>query len=155
MGFVRAVVVCLWKFIDFRGRAPRSEFWCYSAFWTLSCSITSYQLQVHNSVALASGNYAALLGANSLVLLVPIALLVPFAAVAVRRLHDINISGWWLISATVPVPVLDLVVVGAQVVCFARPGTVGENRYGPDPRQMHRVRSRALAGRHELEISPQ
>jgi uncharacterized membrane protein YhaH (DUF805 family) len=155
MGFLRAVAVCLWKSIDFHGRAPRSEFWYYSGFWTLACAFTSVQLNAHNSAALSAGNYAALLGAHSLVLLVPIVLLVPFAAVAVRRLHDINVSGWWLISATVPVPIVDLVVVGAQVVCFARPGTVGENRYGPDPRQVHRLRRGTRAARHELEMSPQ
>jgi uncharacterized membrane protein YhaH (DUF805 family) len=135
MAFFKAVFVCLWKCADFRGRARRSEFWCYSLFWTLSCTVATLQLQASGPVALKTPSLATLFGSHAWWVLLPIALLVPFAAVAVRRLHDINVSGWWLLSATVPVPVVDLFIVGAQVFCFARPGTVGDNRYGPDPRQ--------------------
>ena len=138
MGCVRAVLTCLWKCVDFRGRAPRREFWSYSVFWTLSVAFTTQQLGAQGSAALKAGHYAALLGPHALIVLVPLALLVPFAAVAVRRLHDINVSGWWLVSASVPIPVVDLFVVGAQVFCFARPGTEGDNHYGPDPRLAYR-----------------
>lgn len=133
MAFVRSVLVCLWKSVDFRGRAPRREFWSYSLFWTLTCAFSSYLLGYQGSSAMKTGNYAAMLGSHALIVLLPLVLLVPFAAVAVRRLHDIDVSGWWLVSASVPIPVVGLVIVGAQVFCFARPGTVGANHYGPDP----------------------
>lgn len=139
MRFVRAVLTCLWKCVDFRGRARRSEFWCYSAFWTLSVAVAVHQLGAQCSAAMKTGNYAALLGPYASVMVVPVLLLVPFVSVAVRRLHDIDVSGWWLVSGAVPIPVVDLFVVGAQVFCFARPGTEGENRYGPDPRQPRRA----------------
>jgi len=158
MAFVQSVLVCLWKSVDFRGRAGRCEFWSYSVFWTLSCAVASYQLGAQGFAGvLNAGPHSALLGAHALIVLVPVALLVPFAAVAVRRLHDINVSGWWLISASVPVPVLDLFILGAQVFCFARPGTVGANRYGPDPRVRAAVRvpsRRVSSPRHSPRRSP-
>lgn len=121
--------------MDFCGRARRSEFWHFVLFWTAACGTTGQVLSAQNAAALAAGHYAVLLQPHNLVILVPLVLLLPFAAVAVRRLHDVGVSGWWLLSATVPVPVLDVFIVGAQVFCFARPGTVGDNQYGPDPRR--------------------
>lgn len=148
MAFVRSVLVCLWKSVDFRGRASRAEFWSYSVFWTLSCAVASYRLGAYASPTGASlSQYSAMLGEHVLVVLVPVVLLVPFAAVAVRRLHDINVSGWWLISASVPVPVVDLFIVGAQVICFARPGTAGANRYGPDPTARATARASSRSAR--------
>jgi len=55
-------------------------------------------------------------------------LLVPGLAVMVRRLHDINKSGWNVLISIIP-------LVGSIwiIVLLATKGTVGENRYGPDP----------------------
>lgn len=131
MGFVTAVFTCLSKSVDVRGRAPRREFWAFLVFWIAVAVAAALVLEIpHGPVTTASALKAL---ASAPVLLIPLALLVPLVAVAVRRLHDIDLSGWWLISAAAPVPVLDLLIVSAQVVCFTRPGTVGANRYGPDP----------------------
>lgn len=130
MGVVAAVVTCLRKSMDFRGRARRSEFWSFIVFWVVTCVLCVVAFEPGP----VSSRRALQMLLNAPILLIPLVLLVPLAAVAVRRLHDINVSGWWLLSAGVPIPVVDVLVVGAQVYCFARPGTVGENRYGPDPR---------------------
>ena len=115
MGFAVDIFACLKKTTDFRGRSRRREFWAFVAFWV----VVAVGCALVKSLA---------------VLALTAALAVPLAAVAVRRLHDIGLSGWWLVSAAAPVPVLDLLIVGAQVVCFAKQGTAGPNRYGPDPR---------------------
>jgi uncharacterized membrane protein YhaH (DUF805 family) len=55
------------------------------------------------------------------------ALLVPAIAISVRRLHDIDRTGWWvLIGATIIGHILLL-------VWFCTKGTAGRNRFGPSP----------------------
>lgn len=132
MGFATAILTCFRKSADFSGRARRLEFWSFVVFWigaAVAC-VLAFEVPAHPFTAAG----AMKLLAAAPVLLVPVALTIPLAAVAVRRLHDINLSGWWLLSAGVPIPVVDVLIVGAQVFCFAKPGTVGDNRYGPDPR---------------------
>ena len=62
-------------------------------------------------------------------LLICLALVIPSLAVGVRRLHDTNRSGWWLLIAFIP-------ILGALalLVFFVLPGTVGSNTYGEDPK---------------------
>ena len=57
---------------------------------------------------------------------------IPSLAVGVRRLHDINRTGWWLLLWLVPVSVVGGIVL---VVWACRRGDAGPNKYGPDPRQ--------------------
>ena len=60
--------------------------------------------------------------------LVDLALLLPSLAVGVRRLHDIDKSGWWLLIVIIPIIGWVLLLVW---VCTK--GTLGPNRFGPDP----------------------
>lgn len=53
---------------------------------------------------------------------------IPGITVSVRRLHDKDRSGWWLFIALVP-----LIGVLVLLYWFATRGTLGENRFGPDP----------------------
>jgi uncharacterized membrane protein YhaH (DUF805 family) len=133
MGFAADVFVCLKKTADFRGRARRREFWSFLIFWIAAAVASALAFEIPHGPLNPTLALKALAAAP--VLLIPLTLLMPLAAVAVRRLHDIGLSGWWLVSAAAPVPVLDVFIVGAQVICFAKAGTAGPNRYGPDPRQ--------------------
>jgi uncharacterized membrane protein YhaH (DUF805 family) len=67
------------------------------------------------------------LGRGEIVVVAFIALLVPTLAITVRRLHDVNRSGWWSPLALLPLvwPVLSEFV--------AHPGARQPNRYGPPP----------------------
>jgi uncharacterized membrane protein YhaH (DUF805 family) len=58
-----------------------------------------------------------------------LAVLIPSLAVSVRRLHDTDRSGWWLLISLIP-------IIGAIVliVFAAQEGTSGENRFGSDPK---------------------
>jgi uncharacterized membrane protein YhaH (DUF805 family) len=58
-------------------------------------------------------------------------LLLPGFSFYIRRLHDFNASGWWSILSLVP-----LVGLGFLILLLVRTGTVGDNRFGPDPRQL-------------------
>jgi uncharacterized membrane protein YhaH (DUF805 family) len=55
-------------------------------------------------------------------------ILLPSIAVGVRRLHDIDKSGWWLLIGFVPI--LGMIVL---IIFAVRPGTEGPNRFGPAP----------------------
>jgi len=84
MDLQEAVRVCFAKYLDFEGAASRSEFWWFFLFTGV----------VSGVLALVS---------NTLSGLFSLAVLLPFIAVAVRRLHDTNRSGWWLLICFLPV----------------------------------------------------
>ncbi len=60
-------------------------------------------------------------------------------AVAVRRLHDRNLSGWWYLAATLFgfIPVIGFLGSIAFLVVMLLPGTDGPNRFGEDPKDPH------------------
>ena len=61
--------------------------------------------------------------------------------IVVRRLHDQNRSGWWLLLFCVPV----VGIVWLLIWCLFIPGTNGENRFGPDPRPITRSETQGLS----------
>jgi len=88
-----AVRQCLRKYATFSGRATRAEFW----WWSLACYLAIVV------VTLLDGVLSAVLIALGVPFFSPLGLLLavgaflPSLAVAVRRLHDIGKSGWWLL----------------------------------------------------------
>jgi len=121
------------NYVGFSGRARRKEYWMF----TLFSLIASILLGI-GDVVLGTFNEASgwgLLGALYL-----LAVFLPSVAVSVRRLHDIDKSGWWLLLILVP-------LVGALVLLvFAiMEGTRGDNRFGPDPKSIEEDGMPALA----------
>jgi uncharacterized membrane protein YhaH (DUF805 family) len=111
----------LTKYADSSGRAPRAEYW-----WFYLLSVVAYIVATILDSILGNGGA---LGSYGLVsILVMLALLVPSLAAGVRRLHDTDRSGWWLLIVLIP-------LVGAIVllVFLVLEGTRGDNRFGPDP----------------------
>jgi len=112
MDFATAVkTVVMQKYANFSGRAIRSEYW-----WFILAYIIAY-------LVLAIVDYV--LGAQLLTAILSLALIIPSIAVGVRRLHDLDKSGWWLLLGFVPIVGLIL------IYWFAQPGTPGANRFGP------------------------
>ncbi|WP_334375587.1 DUF805 domain-containing protein [Bradyrhizobium sp. AZCC 1719] len=74
------------------------------------------------------------------ILLVLLVLLWPLIAVTVKRLHDLNVSGWWLLAA-LATPVISsvtsvsgwIITLLAVAVLSVLPGASGDNRFGRDP----------------------
>jgi uncharacterized membrane protein YhaH (DUF805 family) len=83
MDITEAIKTCFSKYATFKGRASRSEYW----WWTLF-------------VVLAT--VGASLVSDRLSGLVSLGTLLPFLAVAARRLHDIGKSGWWQLVGFIP-----------------------------------------------------
>lgn len=132
MSFAESVRTVLSKYATFSGRARRSEFWWFALFVAVINIVLSAL-----AAALGGATPDPVTGQTSaggaavgiLSLLVGLALLLPGLAVTVRRLHDTDRSGWWWFIALVP-------FVGAIVLLVFEllPGTVGPNRFGPDPK---------------------
>ena len=102
------------KYADFTGRAPRAEFWWYF----LAVIIASIVARIIDNILGMSlmGPYGPL----SLILM--LGLLVPNIAVGVRRLHDTDRSGWWILLPVVPY-CLAFVLGGAAMMGGAATGS--------------------------------
>ncbi len=116
VGFGTAVSSGLSKYASFSGRARRSEFWWFFLFSVL--------------VVVAGLLVDALVGTNGIFYgLAVLAVFLPNLAVAVRRLHDIDKSGWSFFLYIIPTAGF---VIATMFNC--RQGTRGPNQYGADPK---------------------
>ncbi len=110
---INALKTCFKKYADFSGRASRSEYW----FFYLAIFL----------IGLILGVIDVMVGTNALSALWNLAVLVPSLAVAVRRLHDTDRSGWNLLWLLLP-------VVGAIVLLvFFCSASKAPNKYGEGP----------------------
>jgi len=66
-------------------------------------------------------------------------LLVPAVSVTIRRIHDVDRTGWWVLIAFVP-------IIGAilLLIWFCQRGTQGPNKFGPDPFELDVARQPAF-----------
>ncbi|MGZ5017203.1 MAG: DUF805 domain-containing protein [Methylobacter sp.] len=109
------------KYADFNGRARRKEYW----FFFLISTVISIFLAVIDDFTGAISEEA---GIGLLSGLYALAVLIPGLSVTVRRLHDTNRSGWWILIGLIP-------VIGgiALLICMVLDSTPGSNQYGPNP----------------------
>jgi uncharacterized membrane protein YhaH (DUF805 family) len=115
--------VPLQKYADFSGRARRMEYWM---FFVLNMGVSVVASLVDGITGMA-GMIGGIYG--PLQLITALGLLIPGIAVAVRRLHDQDKSGWWLLLIFIP-----LLGALALIVFMFLEGTKGDNQYGPDPK---------------------
>jgi uncharacterized membrane protein YhaH (DUF805 family) len=122
MTFSEAIRTCFSKYVDFSGRAARSEYWWFILFIALGNIVLSF-VDAAIFGRSVDGQTVSILGA-----IWSLALLLPAIAVGVRRLHDRDMTGWWLLLYLIP-------VLGALVLLFffVQSGTNGANRFGLDP----------------------
>ena len=124
MNMQTAVKTVLGKYATFSGRASRSEFW----WFTLAVLILSIIVSIIDGAVVAP-----MLGFEAfadeagepLRVIESLVLLLPSLAVAVRRLHDIDRSGWWYLIIVIP-------IIGPLVLLYwyIQPGTDGSNQFG-------------------------
>ena len=105
MTFFDAIKTCFSKYASFNGRAKRSEFWWFMLFYLLvTCA-------------------AAMIG-DTVYGLACLAFLLPTLAVSVRRLHDTDHNGWWILLSIIPLANFLL------LYWYCISGTEGANEYG-------------------------
>ena len=117
MTFSESVSTCLLKkYADFEGRARRSEYWWFMLF----------QLLVSVGIGIATGMLGlSEVTSGGLSLLFSLVMLLPSIAVAARRLHDVNRSGWWQLIAFTIIGMIPL------IIWLCLPGDAQANDYGP------------------------
>jgi len=111
------------KYAVFSGRARRAEYWYFVLFNIIVAIVLSL-------IDTLLGTFDILRGVGLLSSLYGLAVLIPTLAVTVRRLHDIDRSGWWIFINLIPL--IGFIVL---LVFAVTDGTPGSNRYGPNPKE--------------------
>ncbi|KMS53479.1 membrane protein [Novosphingobium barchaimii LL02] len=135
------------RYADFRGRSRRMEFWSFTLLnvivyavivilaLAMGLSFSAFENLENGQAPSAAfgGGFMVLVGVGGLYAL---ATLVPNIAVAVRRLHDRDMSGWWYLGFSVlgMIPFVGWIASIAFLVILFLPGTPGHNRFGADPK---------------------
>jgi uncharacterized membrane protein YhaH (DUF805 family) len=116
------------KYAEFNGRARRREYWMF-ALVNMVIILAVEAVSFGMLTATKSSAFGFLLG--GLMILYCLAVLIPSLSVAVRRLHDIGMSGWLLLICLVP-------GIGGLVllVLFLLDSNPGPNQYGPNPKAL-------------------
>ena len=156
------------RYADFSGRSRRMEFWMWQLFQVIVYFVVIILVMMAGGGAMMAGDPSALAAAGGGIMIVLLlyglyclAIIIPSIAVAVRRLHDTNRTGWWVLGPIVPYFVMILLGMMAMsspdsaglvgvlaLVCmlavlalgltlfifYVLEGTKGPNQYGPDPK---------------------
>jgi uncharacterized membrane protein YhaH (DUF805 family) len=104
------------KYTVFDGRAHRTEYWMFVLFNVIITIVLGLIDRLVGISGVLSGIYG-------------LAVLIPGIAVGIRRLHDTNRSGWWLLISLVPV--IGTIVL---IVFMVQDGQPDTNQYGPNPK---------------------
>lgn len=115
-------LVALKKYAVFQGRARRKEYWYFILFYIL----------IYIGLSIIEGMFG---GSGSsgqggiLTAVFTLGMLIPSLSVGVRRLHDTNRSGWWVLISLIP-------IVGVFILIYftVQDGQSGTNRFGPNPK---------------------
>lgn len=105
-------------YCDFKGRARRKEYWMFT-LWIIIVAIIAAIIDV--ALGFPEG--------GPFVLILSLVSILPSLGLTVRRLHDINYSGWWYFINFIP-------LIGGLILLFLtiKKGDKGPNQYGPDPK---------------------
>jgi uncharacterized membrane protein YhaH (DUF805 family) len=112
MSFSEAVKSGFDHYATFDGRASRPAFWWWVLFGIL--------------VAIAANIVDAIIGVQIFSIVVSLGLLLPNISVSIRRLHDTDRSGWWILIGLIPL--IGLIVL---LVFYVQKSDPGDNSYGP------------------------
>ncbi|MDR2653138.1 MAG: DUF805 domain-containing protein [Prevotellaceae bacterium] len=161
-------IKALQHYADFSGRASRKEYWMFVLVHCLvilglfvfalilGMMLTpaySQEIPVQGSTAVGHNTFIPFGGL--LILLYLLGTMIPALAVAVRRLHDINKNGWWILTGLAPSVIHNIMLYGFGInniglvllmsfistagciwllVLLCIDGAAGDNRYGHDPK---------------------
>jgi len=117
MNIQTSIKTCFNKYAAFSGRASRSEYWFFVLFGFLG-AIVAIIIDVMILGYNMENEYTPINSIFSLVLIIPT------AAVACRRLHDVNKSGWWQLIGITIIGLIPL------MIWFCSEGTKKDNSHG-------------------------
>ncbi len=103
------------QYVNFEGRATRTQYWMYVLFYVILSVVVSI-----------IGAFLGETVSKILSALLSLGLLLPTLAIAARRLHDTDRSAWWLLLL---LPVINFIGGIVLLVFFCLPSTEGANRF--------------------------
>ncbi|PAF53847.1 hypothetical protein BKH42_03705 [Helicobacter sp. 13S00482-2] len=116
------------NYVNFEGRANRAEYW-----WVVLCNVIIYLVCIFLGLMIAgfqgdeiTANLVFSMGIGIILMWIyGLATIIPSISLTVRRLHDINLSGWLCLLGLIP-------YIGGLIVFIMTliKGTEGENKYG-------------------------
>lgn len=115
-------ITVLKNYAGFSGRAGRREYWMFFLIYVL----------IYTALAVLAGILPSALATifSILIVVFGLGLIIPSIAVGVRRLHDTDHSGWWMLISLIPLAGLYLLYL------LMIEGTPGANRFGDSPMGM-------------------
>lgn len=138
-GFVmESMIIPLRRYAEFDGRSSRSEYWLFALFQLLVICASAALFFLLGFVTM--DEWGGITGIGGLLLaIMGLAYLglffIPGIAVAIRRWHDLDQSGWFVLLFIVlnAIPYIGVISSIVNLVWFCMPGTSGPNKYGEDP----------------------
>ena len=125
LNFFDAIKICFKKYLVVEGRASRSEYW----WWTLFAIIFALTCEFLNIVMMVQfGN-----GPYGLFWFVSWIVTIPGITVSVRRLHDIDKSGWWILISFTVIGLIPLFIWAITE------GSKKNNRFGDYPLKLKEI----------------
>ena len=123
-------IEALQKYAVFNGRSRRSEFWYFQLF-NLLFGLGITLVFGFIGLALSGGNEnSAVYVGDAANIVFALATLLPAIGVRIRRLHDTDKSGWWVLLGLVPF------IGGIVLIVFCvQDSQPGSNQYGPNPKE--------------------
>jgi uncharacterized membrane protein YhaH (DUF805 family) len=113
MNFIEAVKSVFKNYANFNGRASRAEYWWFFLFsGVVAVALTFLDLSINGGDTEKVGITGTIFSLGTIV---------PSIAVAVRRMHDVGKSGWYIL-----IPLYNLILACTE-------GQKGDNEYGSDP----------------------
>nr|WP_321359488.1 DUF805 domain-containing protein [uncultured Hyphomonas sp.] len=136
VSFPDAIKMFFARYTDFQGRSMRSEYWWVYLFNMILALIWVILFFVLGGINLNTEQVSPFgFILIALIVIYGLAIIIPGIALFVRRLHDINQTGWIYLGLMVAsmIPVLNIIASIVMIVIACIPGTRGPNKYGPDP----------------------
>ena len=130
MNFTDAVKAYFLKWNDFRSRSSRSEYWWATLFVTLASIPVGFIIGfVIGILFLTAGFSETTMEIVVGIVMLPIQIFIIIAStcLVIRRLHDVDKSGWWYLIIFTIIGIIPL------LIWYCSKGTDGDNRFGKDP----------------------
>ena len=122
MNFYNSIESCFFRYFDFKGRSSRSEFWYFVLFITVvGLTFDYFDARILGVPYLDYDGYGVL---GSIFTLITV---IPGLSVNIRRLHDINRTGWWVLLSFTGIGLIPLI----YWACLK--GDESDNKFGSNP----------------------
>ena len=130
MNFTDAVKAYFLKWNDFRSRSSRSEYWWATLFVTLASFPVGFIIGFVISILFLTAGFSETtmeIVVGIVMLPIQIFIIIASTCLVIRRLHDVDKSGWWYLIIFTIIGIIPL------LIWYCSKGTDGENRFGKDP----------------------